>query len=189
MARPCATEKHCCGFPPSRSKRCFSLPDKDMTNLSGTNLDVRSAPAAAALRMAPISFLCTTSPFTVPTSDHRASPCLASSPPGSAFYDGYSTHPRGSPCGPACGRSKSLLAIWSVRRLADFLQASFRPRLAARRLPSASSCHRILDQTVILLRGFHPISSCPCRAYPMPCSRPSSAAADRGLGDLWTKCF
>ena len=86
-----------------------------MTNLSGTNLDARSAPAGAAPRMAPISFLCTLSPFTVPTSDHRASPCLASSPPGSAFYDVYSPHPRGSPCGPAFGSSNPLPADWCAR--------------------------------------------------------------------------
>jgi hypothetical protein len=76
-----------------------------------------------------MNLLCKTSPFTVPTSDHRASLCLATSPPASAFYEG------------------------SVRRLADLLQASFGPRLAARPLPFASSCHPILDQTVILLQG------------------------------------
>ena len=76
-----------------------------------------------------MNFLCTTSPFTVPTSDHRASLSLASSPPGSAFYD------------------------VSVRRLADLLQASFRPRLAAQPLPFASSWRLITTRfsTVIFL--------------------------------------
>ena len=76
-----------------------------------------------------MNFLCTTSPFTVPTSDHRASLSLASSPPSSVFYD------------------------VSVRRLAGLLQASFKPRLATRPLPFASSCRLIKDLTVILLQG------------------------------------
>ncbi len=147
-AHPCSTEKPGTGILPLRSKPCFSPPDKNM------------------------NFLCTTSPFTVPTSDHWASLSCASSPPGSAFYAVYSPHPWGSPFGPACGFSKSLPAPLSVRRLADLLQGyrflrslspigswsslrsgSFRPRLAARPLPFASSCRPILDQTLILLQG------------------------------------
>jgi hypothetical protein len=76
-----------------------------------------------------MNFPCTTSPFTAPTLNHRVSLSLASSPPGSAFYD------------------------ISVRRLAGLLQASFRPRLTAWPLPFASSCHSILDRMVILLQG------------------------------------
>jgi hypothetical protein len=96
--------------------------------LSSTPLGTRTASETVSPDKV-MNFLCTTSPFTVPTSDHRTSLSLASSPPGSAFY-----------------------AV-SVRRLADLLQASFRPRLTTRPLPFASSCRLIKNLTVILLQG------------------------------------
>jgi len=107
-------------------------PDKDMTNLSGTNLDARSAPAGAAPGMAQISFPYTTAAFTLPRDT-------------GGLHHVVLTRPGTEP-------SMRFLSVGSY----VCARASFRQHLAVMPLPSASSCHYLERQCRVSYRGLAP---------------------------------
>jgi len=153
--RPWSAAKSGFGILPSRSKRCFSPPDKDM-NFPCTTAAFTLSPAPDGLR-----HLVLTRPGTKPSmrSTHRIPAVRPSGQPSAVqnrsrrFCLSVGSH--------VCARSRLL-----SRR------SPSRHPLAGLPLPSASSFICPHGHTGTPTGDFHPISSRPCRAYTFNSTRP-----------------